>query len=277
MATVESFTLTPGRHRSATEGVCFNELASVLAGEPFSDKPRSVSPVVRRLGSELNDALDDQSRQLLRPFIPRAQGTADDGRDDERERARDRWKVHKALPGLLELAGCADAARRLRELPAELEPEMARRGMRDGRDAAWAARRRAGDRLRGLIEHGLAGGGQHAAEQAAAKGIVNGVVDSELNTLASVVAGEEVGADVIETLIIEDVAESVAIAVADAAASEPPTRFSMSVFERVRELVTPAAATAMACANAELQPGMLELLDEMLPAPVDRRSPSQTG
>lgn len=58
------FDLGASSHENLENGACFNELASVLAGEPFSDSPACVSPIVRRLGMRLNDRLDDGLQRL---------------------------------------------------------------------------------------------------------------------------------------------------------------------------------------------------------------------
>jgi hypothetical protein len=52
------------------------ELASMLSGEPFSDRPPSSSPVVAALLRTYNDGLDDQRRQDLYPFASMIVGTA---------------------------------------------------------------------------------------------------------------------------------------------------------------------------------------------------------
>lgn len=40
----EPFTLARGAHDSKSGEACFNELATVLAGEPFGYTPKCVSP-----------------------------------------------------------------------------------------------------------------------------------------------------------------------------------------------------------------------------------------
>jgi hypothetical protein len=52
------------------------ELASMLAGEPFSDHPGSVSPVLGGLLRALNDSLCDTARQELRACAAAVVGTA---------------------------------------------------------------------------------------------------------------------------------------------------------------------------------------------------------
>ena len=57
--------LQPGSHRSPEDGVCVMELSSMLAGEPFSDRPACVCPVIARLLRSYNDLVDDKRRQRL--------------------------------------------------------------------------------------------------------------------------------------------------------------------------------------------------------------------
>lgn len=57
--------LARGRHVTPDAGVCVMELASMLAGEAFSDRPRSVSPVIGGFLRAYNDLIDDRRRQDL--------------------------------------------------------------------------------------------------------------------------------------------------------------------------------------------------------------------
>jgi hypothetical protein len=52
------------------------ELASMLAGEPFTDHPQSVSPPIASFLRRYNDLLDDRRRQALYPYAARVVGTA---------------------------------------------------------------------------------------------------------------------------------------------------------------------------------------------------------
>jgi hypothetical protein len=61
------------------------ELASMLAGEPFSDRARSISPTIGALLRTYNDELDDDRRQDLYPVAAAIVGTAA-RRGVERER-----------------------------------------------------------------------------------------------------------------------------------------------------------------------------------------------
>jgi hypothetical protein len=75
-----------GKHSSPDQGVCVMELASMLAGERFGDRPRSVCPVIGAFLRTYNDALDDDRRQDLYRYAADAVGTAA-GSDVERLRA----------------------------------------------------------------------------------------------------------------------------------------------------------------------------------------------
>jgi hypothetical protein len=55
------------------------ELASVLAGERFSDHPKSVCPVIGGLLRAYNDAVDGDHRQALLPYAARIVGTREMG------------------------------------------------------------------------------------------------------------------------------------------------------------------------------------------------------
>jgi hypothetical protein len=78
--------LAAGRHRSARFGACVMELASMLAEEPFSDRPRNVSPVIGAFLRTYNDGLDDERRQDLYALASLIVGSAARG-PVERERA----------------------------------------------------------------------------------------------------------------------------------------------------------------------------------------------
>jgi hypothetical protein len=56
--------LARGKHRSPDDGVCIIELCSMLAGEPFSDRPKSVCRVIAALLRAYNDAAGDRRQEL---------------------------------------------------------------------------------------------------------------------------------------------------------------------------------------------------------------------
>ncbi len=84
-ATYQTVRLAPGRHARPDEGVCVMELASMLAGEPLTDRPCTVSPLLAALLRGYNDGLDADRRQSLKRYAADCLGTAQ-GRVPERER-----------------------------------------------------------------------------------------------------------------------------------------------------------------------------------------------
>ena len=62
-ATHQTIKLSKGKHSSPESGACVMELASMLAGEQFTDHPWSVCPVVGSFLRAYNDAIDDDRRQ----------------------------------------------------------------------------------------------------------------------------------------------------------------------------------------------------------------------
>ena len=61
----QTIKLSRGRHSSPEHGACVMELASMLAGESFSDHPRSVSRPIASFLRGYNDLLDDRRRADL--------------------------------------------------------------------------------------------------------------------------------------------------------------------------------------------------------------------
>lgn len=70
--------LGPGRHDGPDGEVCVMELASMLAGERFTDRPASVCPLVGAVVRAYNDALDGRRRKDLYRFAADAVGTRGD-------------------------------------------------------------------------------------------------------------------------------------------------------------------------------------------------------
>jgi hypothetical protein len=73
--THQTIRLSKGKHTSKEQGACVMELASMLAGEPFSDHPTSVSPVIASLMRAYNDSIDDRRRQDLYAYASRVVGS----------------------------------------------------------------------------------------------------------------------------------------------------------------------------------------------------------
>jgi hypothetical protein len=67
--------LSPGSHHDPEAGMCVMELASMLAGERFSDHPRCASPIIGAFLRTYNDLLPDERRQDLYVYASRVVGT----------------------------------------------------------------------------------------------------------------------------------------------------------------------------------------------------------
>ncbi len=67
--------LSRGKHSSPRDGACVMELASLLAGEPFTDHPRSVCPIIAAFLRGYNDAVDSDRRQDLYRYASEAVGS----------------------------------------------------------------------------------------------------------------------------------------------------------------------------------------------------------
>jgi hypothetical protein len=71
----QTIKLAKGKHSSPASGACVMELASMLAGEPFTDHPASVSPAIAGFLRAYNDSVDDARRQDLYAYASKVVGT----------------------------------------------------------------------------------------------------------------------------------------------------------------------------------------------------------
>ena len=144
--------LEGGSHQSPDEGVCLMEAVAWLACEPHTDHPDCTCPVLGAFGRGLNDCLDVERRQRLKPFIPALVGTASDGHAEARGFMAMDWIVCTYTPAWLRLARLDTEADGLRSLP-EITDVATLRGAQEMLDAARqsaaavrdAARAAAGD------------------------------------------------------------------------------------------------------------------------------------
>src|ERR1700757_5086802 len=109
------YILSYGTHARPEDGRYAMEWVSHLAGEPHSDEPACVSPVLRAMCIALNDGLEHEPRQRLRPYLARTIGTSDDGLDMERGWMAMDWLIRAYTPAWLRAAGLGDAAASLSE------------------------------------------------------------------------------------------------------------------------------------------------------------------
>ena len=103
-ASHQTVRLARGRHATRHAGVCVMELASMLADEPFSDRPASVSPTIGAFLRTYNDGLDDERRQDLYSVAAAIVGST-------RRRAVERQRINRCLEFALTHHGRTPASR----------------------------------------------------------------------------------------------------------------------------------------------------------------------
>jgi hypothetical protein len=108
-ASHQTLRLSRGSHLSPDEGACALELCAMLAGEPFSDTPACVDPVIAAFLRVLNDELDDGQRQRLRSYAADVVGTSGTVADEER-----RVRLCTETAGVAGPRGWGSATRRAR-------------------------------------------------------------------------------------------------------------------------------------------------------------------
>jgi hypothetical protein len=113
-------TLQSGKHHAAKDGHCLLEVVSMFAGEPFSDAPACVCPVLAEFGRNWNDALrNDEERRALLQYIPRLVDTVATPKIElARAFMAVDWMARAHLPAVLErFQPLIDQAATLRDLP----------------------------------------------------------------------------------------------------------------------------------------------------------------
>jgi hypothetical protein len=187
--TLDTIILAKGAHGPTEGAMCAMEAVAYIAGEPWSDHPQCVSPVIAAFMRLWNDALPDDDRtRLLRPLLPLVVGTRTTATDEgTRAWMVADWLVRVHTPAWLRLAGLADHAQTLESCASFVDaatvcaeqPKIAAAGAaaraaaRDAagaaawaaaRDAAWAAARDAA----GAAARDAAGAAAWAASRDAA-------------------------------------------------------------------------------------------------------------
>jgi hypothetical protein len=139
LAELDALTLASGGHESWEKGACVMEAVAYVAGEPFSAYPECASPVIGAFLRSWNDDLDDETRQRLKPYIPRLVGTKGTKRQEEKRAwmATD-WLARECAPAFLRLAGLTEHAEKLEGLSALTTTKRAEKAQ-PTLDAAWAA------------------------------------------------------------------------------------------------------------------------------------------
>jgi hypothetical protein len=91
--------LSRGKHRNPKKGACFMELASFLAGEPWSDHPSCTHSLLASLARDVNDHVGDDARTRLAPLIPDVIGL------NSIDPRVDAWIAREAALAALPIAG----------------------------------------------------------------------------------------------------------------------------------------------------------------------------
>jgi hypothetical protein len=160
----ETIRLSCGGHKSLEDGVCVMELSSYLAHEPWSDTPKCVSPVLGAFLRSWNDALDDETRQLLKPYAAKVLKTAGSPEADlKRAWMATDWLAREFAPAWLRAAGLKKHAEALENLVALVDDRTARVAQ-SKLSAAWDA---AGDAARSAARSAAWNAARDAAWNAA--------------------------------------------------------------------------------------------------------------
>jgi len=243
------YTLAYGTHPTPDEGRCAMEWVSHLAGEPHSDSPACVSPVLRAYCTSLNDSLEQEPRQLLRPYLARTIGTADDGLDEARSWMALDWLIRTYAPTWLAGAGLTVQAHQLTELApvmdaSDLQVALAalKAARRDVR-ATWAS---------ALGPARPAAWTSWAAGRAAAREAAWGLAGAAAWAAARIEVGEIAGDRA--RAVARDIAGDAAATIARGARATGG-----------RAAAKEAARRALAPTLAALQRSAFALLDRMLP------------
>ena len=271
-AATDPYFLSQGAHPTPEKGRCAMEWVAYLVGEPHSDQPACVSPVLRRFCIAFNDRLGDQDRQKLRPYLARTIGTAGDGQDPERLRICSDWLTREVMPTWLDLAGRAETAQRLRTLPGELTAENVARILGEVREDVYEARTQARQRLLQRVREeckrrGLTAAAAAAAAAAYAYAYADAAylaADAAYADAAYAAAADAADADA--DAAYADAAAYVVVAAAYAAAAAKPSEIRAAVYAAVKakldEALQPIRARHVAAG--------FELLERMLPKEIIR-------
>jgi hypothetical protein len=218
--------------------VCAAEFASYLAGLEHTDRPSCVSPALLAFMISWNDALDDETRQKLRPYISRTIGTAGDGQDERRSYMALDWLIRVHTPAFLEAARLVDHAEKLRSIAPIESSKSARRATSEVQAAGNAASAAARD-----------------AASAAARDAASDAANAAARDAASAAASDAAS----------DAARDAASAAAwDTARAAASAAASDAASDAAWDTAWDTAWDALAPTVASLQESAFELLDRLI-------------
>ena len=73
----DSVSLVPRIGNRGDNELCVMSLVALLSGEGHTDRPKGACPVITTFAIKVNDGIDCEARQTLKPFAPRIVGTRD--------------------------------------------------------------------------------------------------------------------------------------------------------------------------------------------------------
>ena len=115
---LEDIELKSGAHTRASEGMCMMEAVAYFAGARFSDHPPCVSLVIGAFLRSWNDAMNDEDRQTLKPYVLRVMNTAaTPAIERHRSYMALDWYCRVSAPAWLRCAGLEDAAKSVEAVP----------------------------------------------------------------------------------------------------------------------------------------------------------------
>jgi hypothetical protein len=118
----QTIKLSKGKHTSPEDGACVMELASMLAGEPFTDHPVSVCPVIGSFLRAYNDSIGDVRRQALYEYASKVVGSRGAQRTQQARAGRlAQWadEIYRTRPVRFPLTSPLRALGRLRRPPVD--------------------------------------------------------------------------------------------------------------------------------------------------------------
>ena len=262
---LDTVTLARGVHSKFEEGVCVMEAVAYVAGEPHSDHPQCVSPVIAAFCRRWNDDLSDADRQTLKPYIPRLVGTNTGPEDDTRRAwmATD-WLVRVYLPAWLRLAKLdeqADAVSSLAELLNPESWEAAKEKVAAARAAAWGDAASAAARAASWGYAASAAASAAAGGDAASDAASDAAWDAAWDAAGRDAAGRD-AASAVASAASWDAASAAASAAAWDAAGRHPTRAAARA--AASAAASAAAWDALKPTVVVLQQSAIELLDRMI-------------
>jgi hypothetical protein len=256
---VDSIVLEFGSHESPEVGMCVMEAVAYVAGEEFSDRPKCASETIAAFMRAWNDSLNDEQRQMLRPYIRRLVGTAA-GKEAEAERAwlAIDWYVRVFTPTWLEVAGLHDHAETLRtlnRLTTDAELNAADGKLSAARSAAESAAESAAWSAAWSAAESAAWSAARSAARSAAESAAESAAWSAAESAAESVAWS--AAESVAWSAAWSAAESAAWSAAESAARSAAWSAAWSAAES-------AAEKALEPTVTRLQQSALDLLNRMI-------------